>query len=133
LQCPQNEPPNSRKLSVRKYVLILIQARNQLRTPQEGRRVFREGPKFFGLCPKFLNYVQHIFPGGVKNFLGAKPLLRPPGCGPVLISGHNINNNNNNFIRDSWSVLQPQSYNTKAQKVILKEFCHRHTRPKCLL
>jgi len=36
---------------------------------QEGRRVFREGPKFFQLCPIFLNYVQHIFPGG-NIFLG---------------------------------------------------------------
>jgi len=31
---------------------------------QEGRRVFRVEPKFFELCPIFLNYVQHIFPGG---------------------------------------------------------------------
>jgi len=46
---------------------------------QEGRRVFREGPKFFELCPIFLNYVQHIFPVA-KNFLGgllptASPLV----------------------------------------------------------
>ena len=26
--------------------------------------------------PNFLNYVQHIFPGGKKHFLGG---LRPPG------------------------------------------------------
>jgi len=31
---------------------------------QWGRGVFWEGPKFFKLCPIFLNYVQHIFPGG---------------------------------------------------------------------
>jgi len=37
---------------------------------QEGRRVFQEGPNFFELCPIFLNYVQHIFTGGEKNFLG---------------------------------------------------------------
>jgi len=42
---------------------------------QEGRRVFREGPKFFELCPLFSNYIQHVFPGGTKNFLGG---LRPP-------------------------------------------------------
>jgi len=48
---------------------------------QEGRRVFREGPKFLELCPKFLNYVQHIFPGGAKNFLGA---LLPPA--PPLVT-----------------------------------------------
>jgi len=35
---------------------------------QQGRRVFREGPKFFELCPMFLNYAQHIFPGGRKIF-----------------------------------------------------------------
>ena len=35
---------------------------------QEGRRVFREGPKFFELCPIFLNYVQHIFPEGGEKF-----------------------------------------------------------------
>ena len=48
--------------------------------PQEGRRVFREGPKFFELCPIFFNYVQQIFPGGAKNFLG---LLGPP-CAPLI-------------------------------------------------
>jgi len=42
---------------------------------QEGRRVFREGPKFFEPCPIFLNYVQHIFPGWAKIFLG---LASPP-------------------------------------------------------
>jgi len=35
---------------------------------QEGRRLFREGPKFFELCPMFSNCVQHIFPGGAKIF-----------------------------------------------------------------
>ena len=35
---------------------------------QEGRRVFREWPKIFELCPIFLNYAQHIFPGGRKLF-----------------------------------------------------------------
>jgi len=49
---------------------------------QEGRRVFREGPKFFGLCPIFLNHVQHIFPVGENNFLGRVSPLRPPGYGP---------------------------------------------------
>ena len=29
-----------------------------------GRRVFWEGPKFFKLCPRILNYVQHIFSRG---------------------------------------------------------------------
>jgi len=46
---------------------------------QEGRRVFREGPKFFEQCPIFLNYVQHIFQGGEK-FLGG---LRLP-CSPLV-------------------------------------------------
>jgi len=46
---------------------IYKQARNQLGTPG-GRRVFREGPKFFELCPIFLDCVQHIFPEGRKNF-----------------------------------------------------------------
>ena len=47
---------------------------------QEGRRVFREGPEFFELCPIFLNYVQHIFPEGVKILLGGQ---RPP-CDPLV-------------------------------------------------
>ena len=47
---------------------------------QKGRRVFREGPKFFKLCLKFFNYVQHIFPGGAKKFLGG---LRSP-CAPLV-------------------------------------------------
>ena len=37
---------------------------------QAGRRVFWVGPKVFKLCPIFLNYVQHTFPGGTKNFAG---------------------------------------------------------------
>jgi len=32
--------------------------------------------KFFELCPVVLNNVQHIFPGGAKNFLGWD--LSPP-------------------------------------------------------
>jgi len=38
------------------------------------RRVFWEGPKFFKLCPRILNYVQHIFPGGAKNFQALRPI-----------------------------------------------------------
>ena len=45
---------------------------------QEGRRVFWEGPKCFGLCPIIWNYVQHIFPRGEKFFLGG---FAPPGFG----------------------------------------------------
>ena len=46
---------------------------------QEGRRLFREGPKFFELRPIVLKYVQYIFPGGAKNFLRwVSPALRPP-------------------------------------------------------
>jgi len=48
---------------------------------QEGRRVFREGPTFFELCPIFLNYVQHIFPGGAKIFLGGFAPPAPPLVG----------------------------------------------------
>jgi len=29
-----------------------------------GRKVFRQGPTFFKLCPIVLNYVQRIFPRG---------------------------------------------------------------------
>ena len=50
---------------------------------QEGRRVFREGTKIFELCPIFLNYVQHIFPGGRKFFQRG---LRPP-CAHPLVTG----------------------------------------------
>ena len=45
---------------------------------QKGRRVFREGPKVFELCPIFLNYVQHIFPEGEKFSRGG---FGPPGYG----------------------------------------------------
>jgi len=38
------------------------QARNQLGTPGVANSFLR-GPKFFNLCPTFLNYVQHIFQG----------------------------------------------------------------------
>jgi len=40
-----------------------LQARNQLGTSGEAKSFLR-GAKFFKLCPIFLNYVQHIFPGG---------------------------------------------------------------------
>jgi len=33
-----------------------------------GRRASREGPKFFKLCPIVSNYIQNIFPRGVKKF-----------------------------------------------------------------
>ena len=50
---------------------------------QEGRRVFREGPKFLKLCPIVLKNVQHIFPAGRKILqAGLRPLL-PPGYGPA--------------------------------------------------
>jgi len=45
------------------------QARNQLGTSRRAKSFLR-GFKFFTLCPMDLNYVQNIFPGGSKNFLG---------------------------------------------------------------
>ena len=51
---------------------------------QEGRRVFREGPKFFELCPIFLNYVQHIFPEGGEKF------PPPSGYGTCSPDGHRM-------------------------------------------
>jgi len=45
---------------------------------QERGRVFLEGPTFFLLCPIFLNYVQHIFPGGRKFFQGREAPPSPP-------------------------------------------------------
>jgi len=47
---------------------------------QRRRRVFREGPKFFKLCPVVLNYVQHIFTRWAKNFLGGES---PSSYGPA--------------------------------------------------
>jgi len=41
--------------------------------------------KFFELCPVVLNNVQHIFPGGAKNFLGWD--LSPP---PLVTGLHTI-------------------------------------------
>ena len=40
---------------------------------QGERRVFSEGCKFFKQCPVFLNYVQHIIPGGQKLYRGTLP------------------------------------------------------------
>jgi len=48
------------------YRMNSIQARKRLRTPA-GAKSFLRGAKFFELCPIFLNYVQHVFPGG-ENF-----------------------------------------------------------------
>jgi len=64
--------------------------------PQVGRRVFWEGPKFFKLCPIFLNYVQHIFPRGAKKFRGLRhPCGPPPGYGPVaVIEKHVVSGDN---------------------------------------
>jgi len=50
---------------------------------QEGRRIFREWPKAFKLCPRFLNYVQHIFPGVARKILGG---FAPLGYGPASSS-----------------------------------------------
>ena len=50
------------------------QARNQPGTPG-GAKSFLRGAQIFVLCPIVLNYVQHIFPGVAKNFLGG---LRAP-------------------------------------------------------
>ena len=41
-------------------------------------RVCWEGPKFFKLCPKVLNYVQHVFPGGRKILQGDSPPVQTP-------------------------------------------------------
>ena len=49
---------------------------------QEGRRVFREGRRFFELCPIFLNYLQHLFPGRENFSRGDSPYWRPTGYGP---------------------------------------------------
>jgi len=54
------------------------QACIQLGTPRgANRRLFWEEHKFFKLCPIVSNYVQRIFPGGSKNFLGG-------ACAPLV-------------------------------------------------
>jgi len=50
------------------FIAVLYYRPVTSRGHQEGRRVFREGPKYFELCPIVLNYVRHIFPGGAKFF-----------------------------------------------------------------
>jgi len=55
------------------------QARNRLMTPGWAKSFLR-GAQIFVLCPVVLNYVQHIFPRRLKNFLGGASL--PPGYGP---------------------------------------------------
>jgi len=44
--------------------------------------VFREGPKFFEICPIFLKYAQHIFPGGGRKIFWGW-LRPPPGYRPA--------------------------------------------------
>ena len=44
---------------------------------QVVRRVFWQRPNFFKLCPIVLNYVQHIFTGGIKKLGGSSPALHP--------------------------------------------------------
>ena len=42
-----------------------------------GAKIFPREVQIFEQCPIFINYVQHIFPGGgAKNFVG---VLAPPG------------------------------------------------------
>jgi len=55
---------------------------------QERRRVFCEGPKFFELCPVFSNYIQHIFPGGAKNFLEAEAPSRRACLSLAVVRGN---------------------------------------------
>jgi len=50
------------------------QARKQLETPG-GAKSFPRGAPIFKLCPIVLIDVQHIFPGGAKNFIGGSPPL----------------------------------------------------------
>jgi len=50
---------------------------------QEEQRVFREGSKFFKLCPMFLNYVPHIFPEGDEIF--SRGSLAPPASTLVTV------------------------------------------------
>ena len=60
------------------------QVRNQLGTPG-GAKSYMTGSKVFELCPIVLNDVQHIFPGGQKNFLGASP-----PCAPLVTDLHTL-------------------------------------------
>ena len=61
------------------------QTRNQLETLRRAKSFLR-GTKIFKLCPIVLSYVQHIFPGGRKNFLGGKV-----PCAPIP-TGLNVGN-----------------------------------------
>jgi len=45
---------------------------------QEERRVFWVGLKIIEICPIFSNYIQHIFAGEVKNYLGVFASLHHP-------------------------------------------------------
>jgi len=65
---------------------------------QEGQRFFQEGPKFFEICPILSSYVQHIFPGGAKSFVG--------GASPPLVTGltWNLNVCINYFTLPCWLV-----------------------------
>ena len=78
---------------------------------QEGRRVFRERPKFFELRPIFLKYWQHIFPGGAHNFLAGEA---PPGYGPGPTPAFSC-----------WQDLRDERYENKffALSLEMRELC----------
>jgi len=60
---------------------------------QEGGRVFREGPKFFELCPIFLNCANTFFQGGGRKiFKGGKIPPRLRACRePVFCGAYSTN------------------------------------------
>ena len=60
-----------------------VQAHDQLGSPG-GANSFPRGAQIFGLYFLFLNFVQHIFPGGGQEFSrGLRPPCSPPEYGPV--------------------------------------------------
>ena len=75
------------------------QARNQLGTTG-GRRLFWKEPKF-------LNYVQHIFPGGRNFSRGASPSWAPLVTGLMLINAFAVVYNNLGCWKDTSSRAIP--------------------------
>ena len=93
------------------FIAVLYYRPVTSRGHKEGRRVFREGPKYFELCPIVLNYVRHIFPGGAKFFLGGAP--------PWLRSCYIIISMMTSFMRVSQKLVFHQSKCISAIKRIL--------------
>ena len=81
---------------------------------QGWRRIFWEESKFFKLCPKVLNYAQHIFPGGQKFRRGGSSslvtglIIPNQGYRPAYSSTDWLHHNHHSPCAQSitWAIIQ---------------------------